>query len=353
MVSTGPWLCHYPINREYLVYSRNLRSDTQPIVQHFGGNMSVIEDLGHSIFQITLIDLSSPYRSTGYLVKGEKTVIVETGASPSNQAFHSAFKELLIEADEIDYIAVTHVHLDHAGGAGLLMSQCPNATLLVHEKGAPHMIDPGKLIAGARQVYGDSFDAMFDPILPVPEERVRIMNNNEPLELGGGRVLRFLDTPGHAFHHLVMVDSQSNGVFSGDAAGMYFKELHDQEEVSFCMPVTAPTQFAPDLMDQTLAGLIEFKPECIYFTHFGMAKHPVRMLEKARELSAFFGDDCVEHFKEHRSQEALFAFIEERILAEIQQLGVKGDFPERKALKQDILLNIQGIIAYVQRLEKS
>lgn len=314
--------------------------------------MPLTESLGHNIYQVPLVDLKTIYRSTGYVIEEEKTILIETGAAPSNDIIHNSLKELNIRPQQVDYIAVTHIHLDHAGGAGLLMEQCPNAKLLVHPRGAKHMADPEKLIAGARQVYGSSFDELFNPILPVPAERIKVMEDGDTLDIGNNRILEFLDTPGHAFHHIVVNDPASNGLFSGDNAGIFFRQLYDEQGIAFSLPVTAPTQFVPEIMEQTMDRLISLNPERVYFTHYGMAKNGVSLLQQGKKLVGFFGNECAKHYQSNRSFEKLFDFIKERLYSELAALGVKGDIPEKDALDGDIKLNIQGVIAYVEKLER-
>jgi len=315
--------------------------------------MSHAKSLGFNIFQIQLIDLKSIYRTTGYLIRGEVNILIETGAAPSNGNINSAFIELGIKPEQIDFIFITHVHLDHAGGAGLLMSQCPNAKLLLHKRAKVHMADPAKLITGARTVYGGKFDSLFAPVLPVPEERIQVMEDGEKLDLGNGRVIEFYDTPGHAFHHLVLHDPVSRGIFSGDSAGIFFQQLFIDHGISFCLPVTAPTQFVPEIMNQTLSRLIDLNPERLYFTHFGMAESAIDLLQQSRERTLFFGEECIEQFQKERSPEKLFSFIQNKLNDDLKKQGISGDYPEKTALDQDIKLNIQGIIAYVERMERT
>ncbi|MCG8338014.1 MAG: MBL fold metallo-hydrolase [Proteobacteria bacterium] len=314
--------------------------------------MLLTESLDHNIYQVPLVDLKTIYRSTGYVIKEEKTILIETGAAPSNDIIHNSLKELDIQPEQVDYIAVTHIHLDHAGGAGLLMEQCPNAKLLVHQRGAKHMADPEKLIAGARQVYGNAFDSLFKPILPIPAERIKVMEDGDTLDLGNNRILHFLDAPGHAFHHLVVNDPTSKGLFSGDNAGIFFRQLYDDQGIAFSLPVTAPTQFVPEIMVKTMDRLISLNPERVYFTHYGMAENGVALLQQAKKLVSFFGDDCAKHYQKERSFEKLFEFIRERLYSELAALGVTGDIPEKGSLDNDIKLNIQGVIAYVEKLER-
>jgi glyoxylase-like metal-dependent hydrolase (beta-lactamase superfamily II) len=315
--------------------------------------MKIVTPLGSGIFQLELVSRETPYRTSGYLICENKVVLIETGSSASNPALLSGLKELDLTPGQVDGIIVTHIHLDHAGGAGLLMSQCPNARLFVHEKGMPHLVDPQKLIDGARLVYGSKFDSLFNPIVPVPAARIQVMPDNSLLDLGNERNLKFLDTPGHSFHHFAIHDSQSNGLFSGDSTGLFFQRLFEASGIGFCLPATAPTQFAPDLMIRTLDRLLALNLDRIYFTHFGMAQSPSDLLNQAKNWTTFFGNDCPKHYQIQRSYEGLVDFIQIKIAGELERLGVPADFPEAVTLYEDIKLNAQGIIAYVKRLEKA
>jgi glyoxylase-like metal-dependent hydrolase (beta-lactamase superfamily II) len=313
--------------------------------------MQKLHDLGFGIHQIQLANHDTPYRATGYLIQEEKTILIETGAAISIPNILNALQQLKINPEQIDAIAVTHIHLDHAGGAGLLMEACPNAELLVHEKGKKHLVDPEKLIAGAKQVYGDMFDSFFDPVLPIPAERIRVMGDNESYDLGNHRQLRFLNTPGHAFHHLAIHDPLSNGLFSGDIAGIYFKRWYDQYGLLFCLPVAAPPQFQPEIMEQTLSRLSDLKLKRIFFTHFGMSEQAGELIQQARRRTAFFGNACVQHFRNNRSASELYVFIKGNLFDELKKQGVPDDDPDLKILEEDIKMNIKGIVTYIEKRE--
>lgn len=208
-----------------------------------------------------LVPLEQVYNATAYLICGKhRNVIIETGASRSNGVIRDAMTGLGLSVDDIHAIVVTHIHLDHSGGAGLLMEQCPNATLYVHEKGAPHLVDPEKLISGSRAVYGDSFDHYFLPVLPVPEHRIHPLVHNDRLDLGGDRVLQMIDSPGHALHHMAVFDPESRGIFTGDAAGIYYHALEQEFGVKVSLPSTTPTQFDPNAMLATLNRMLSLDP---------------------------------------------------------------------------------------------
>ncbi len=314
--------------------------------------MRNIEDLGFGIRQIQLADHKTPYRATGYLIRAEKNILIETGAASAIPSILEALEVIDLDPGKIDAIAVTHIHLDHAGGAGLLMDHCSNAELLVHEKGKKHLVDPGKLIASAKQVYGTMFDTFFNPVLPIPAERIRVMEDREEFEIGINRKLKFIDTPGHAFHHLAIFDTKSRGVFTGDSAGIYYKRLYDTFGIKFLLPVAAPPQFEPEIMDRSLLRLSDLNPQRLYFTHFGMSEHAEELLRQARKRTAYLGKDCVEQFLHHRSTAELFERIRDDLFSGLYRLGVPKNDPNLTILEEDIKMNIKGIVTYVEKKEK-
>src|SRR5690625_2393642 len=173
-------------------------------------------------------DLGVPERTGTYVIAEEELTIVETGPSPSVKYIKQGLQDLGFSLDEVKYIIVTHIHLDHAGGAGLLARECPNAKVVVHPRGERHLIDPTKLAAGARAIYGDSFSELFDPIVPIAADRLIVKNEGDTLKIGSDCTLEFLNTPGHSKHHFSIYDPVSNGIFTGDTAGIRYQQLiHD------------------------------------------------------------------------------------------------------------------------------
>src|SRR5699024_856348 len=169
--------------------------------------------------------------------------------------------------EQVEYLIITHVHLDHAGGTSKLAKACPNATVVAHPRAAPHVIDPSKLVASASAVYGEAeFERLYGRIEPVAEARVKVMEDDETLRFGG-RELRFLHTRGHANHHFCIKDSASGAIFAGDAFGLIYPAL--QAEGTFAFPSTSPTDFEPDLARDSIRRLVEEKPSRLYLTHFG------------------------------------------------------------------------------------
>jgi glyoxylase-like metal-dependent hydrolase (beta-lactamase superfamily II) len=177
---------------------------------------------------------------------------------------------------QVSHVIVTHVHLDHAGGAGRLMQLLPNAMLVVHPRGARHMIDPSQLEAGTRAVYGDAaFEHMHGHLIPVPRERVMTMEDGETLAIGQ-RTLLFRDTPGHARHHFCVWDEQTRGWFTGDTFGVSYREL-DTAAGPFIFPTTTPVQFDPEALIASIGRLQEMAPDYVYLTHFGRVGEIARL----------------------------------------------------------------------------
>ncbi|WP_449539845.1 MBL fold metallo-hydrolase [Ferdinandcohnia sp. Marseille-Q9671] len=226
--------------------------------------------LTERIFLIDAHDLGRLNRTGVYILKEEKITIIETSASPSIPYILEGLKTLKIDPFDVEYIIVTHIHLDHAGGVGLLLQYCPNAKVVVHPKGARHLADPTRLIAGAKAVYGDTFDSLFDPIVPISEDRLIVKEDKSQLEISSNCSLVFYDTPGHANHHFSIYDPVSNGIFTGDTIGVYYYELL-QDQIDLYLPSTSPNQFRPDAMLASANLIKDLNVSAIYFGHFGMS----------------------------------------------------------------------------------
>ncbi len=314
--------------------------------------MSSYNLLKDNIYQLALVPNHLQNRAAGYLIRGPKNILIETGASPSNDVILSSLKALDISPTEIDAIMVTHIHLDHAGGAGLLMQQCSEATLMVHPKGKRHLSDPARLIDGAKQVYQDEFNRLFDPILPIPEERIQTISNGDTLDLGGGRKLHFHEAFGHARHHIIAFDSESQGIFAGDIAGVFHDRIHDRSGHPICFPNTAPTQFDPEEMNASFDLMMSLQPKCIYYTHFGMMDQAVDVLKTTKDWIPFFSETCVSFYRNNPSLDSLTTFIQEKTVTYLENQKIPFDAVDIKNLEFDNRLNAQGIIAYEQRLQK-
>ena len=215
--------------------------------------------------------------TAGYLVTGPAPVLVETGSQSSVPQLLDALDALGVSAAELAGIAVTHIHLDHAGGVGDVARAFPNATVYVHGKGARHLVDPSRLVASAAMVYGELLDSLYGRLEPTPADRVHVLADGEDIAIGGGRVLTTVDSPGHAKHHLALHDSESGIIFAGDALGV---RLPDS---GILRPATPPPDFD---LQQALTSLQKFadrSPTGIALAHYGLIGDPVAILDEAQE----------------------------------------------------------------------
>ncbi|MDQ3205280.1 MAG: MBL fold metallo-hydrolase [Pseudomonadota bacterium] len=202
------------------------------------------------------------------MVEGGRGAYIDCGTNHSVPAMLAALTRQGLAPDAVDWLILTHVHLDHAGGAGALMQQLPNARLGVHPRGAPHMIDPARLIAGATAVYGEAeMQRSYGRIVPVPAKRVQVIEDGGEIDLAGRR-LRCIDTPGHARHHLCVWDECSRSWFTGDTFGLSYREF-DTAAGAFAVPTTSPVQFEPGPLKDSIGRMLSADPEAMYVTHYG------------------------------------------------------------------------------------
>jgi glyoxylase-like metal-dependent hydrolase (beta-lactamase superfamily II) len=285
-----------------------------------------------------------PRMAACYLLETDSAVaLIEVGNNASADRILKVLDSRGRRREEISHVIVTHVHLDHAGGAGELMERLPNARLAVHPRGARHLIDPSRLEASARAVYGDEeFDAMYGTLKPVPEDRVRIMEDGDSLSVGGRR-LHFIDTPGHARHHFCVWDEQTRGWFTGDTFGLSYREL-DTKNGAFIFPTTTPIQFDPPALHASIDRLMEKSPQNMYLTHFGRVQDVERL---ARDMKAGI-DRFVEFAETHADAGDRTNGIESAMRGWLRegarQHGVElGEEQLSYVLEGDIVLNTQGI----------
>jgi glyoxylase-like metal-dependent hydrolase (beta-lactamase superfamily II) len=274
---------------------------------------------------------------------GPELAFIEVGTNSSTPRLMKVLQEQHRKPEEVRYVIVTHVHLDHAGGAGSLMQLLPNATLLVHPYGARHMINPAKLEAGARAVYGDQlFDKTYGTLIPVPEERVQIMEDGDEVVLGD-RQLKFIDTPGHARHHFCIHDSQTNGWFTGDTFGLSYRNF-DTDKGAFLFPTTTPIQFDPEALKESVTRLRASDPEYMYLTHFGRVGDVQKLADDMRNgVDVMVG--IAEQYKNDDSRvQKIEEAINDWLMTGLREHGVKlSDEECLQLLEPDVRLNTQGI----------
>jgi glyoxylase-like metal-dependent hydrolase (beta-lactamase superfamily II) len=282
--------------------------------------------------------------TAAYLIHGSTPTLVETGPTTSVEPVARSLAALGIASDALANIVLTHIHLDHAGGVGGLAARFPAATIHVHELGARHLADPTRLIASATRVYGeDRMARLFGPVEPVPADRIRALVDRDTVDVGG-RVLEVLDTPGHASHHVAVLDEATGVVFTGDALGIHVPDL------PVLRPATPPPDFDLDLAVRSIRTIRDRRPSALLFAHFGPIREAERTCELAeRRLRAWCGvveaaldetddlDQIVERLEAHAAGDVVTGAEAQLDLDRLETLS-------------SIRMNATGIVRYLTRV---
>ena len=314
-----------------------------------------IDDLGSGVFAVDT-GFQRPRFDAAYLVvHGGRAAFIDTGPNPAVPRLLAAIEALGLPRDAVEFVIPTHVHLDHAGGAGLLMSELPGATMVVHPRGARHMIDPTALYQGSLAVYGEAEMARsYGKLVPVDEARVRLSHDGMDLPLGRAgaeRVLHFIDTPGHALHHHCVWDAATRGWFTGDTFGSSYREFDTAGGV-WQFPTTVPTQLDPPALRASVARLLSFEPACMYLTHYSRIADVPRA---AARLLAML-DAMVAIAERHRRAPDRHAVLVRELAAlygaSLADHGVERAHDKLALLAMDIELNAQGLGVWLDREAK-
>lgn len=305
--------------------------------------------VGNGVYRIDTEYLRPGLAASHLVVDDGHAAFVDTGAAPAHPRLMQALTELGLAPDQVDYVFLTHVHLDHAGGAGQLMRALPRARAVLHPRGAPHMVDPAKLIAGTVAVYGEAmYRELYGEIVPVAAERMILANDGDRIALGS-RTFELLDTPGHARHHYCAHDLDHDDIFSGDTFGISYRDF-DTAAGAFIFPTTTPVQFDPAALHSSVDRLMARRPRRMVLTHFG----PVGDLERlSGDLHADI-DEFVAVARRHagvperadRIAEDVFTYLSARL----DSHGFAGDEELRhQLLDPDVRLNTQGLEVWLAR----
>ena len=270
--------------------------------------------------------------TAGYLIEGPQPVLVETGSQSSVAELLAALDALGVAPDELAGIAVTHIHLDHAGGVGDVAKAFPKATVYVHERGARHLVDPSRLVASAATVYGDLLDSLYGRLEPTAAERVHVLADGEEIRIGPSRTLTTVDSPGHAKHHLALHDSESGLLFAGDAVGV---RLHD---AGILRPATPPPDFDLDQALHSLDRFAERRPAGIALAHFGLVPDPGEILAEAHDTLRRWAEVAEAAWREDRD---IAAALDEAFGADLA--GVDPALREKLETLNGIHSNAAGI----------
>jgi glyoxylase-like metal-dependent hydrolase (beta-lactamase superfamily II) len=300
--------------------------------------------------------LYRPRHTACYLIadRGE-LAFVDSGSSNNVPGLLAVLDRLGFQPQQVRYVMPTHVHLDHAGGAGALMAACPNATLVTHERGIPHMVDPTRLQAGASAVYGEqAFQATFGTLMPVPAARAIAARDGQTFQLGTRRIA-FADTPGHANHHGCFFDEPSRLWFTGDTFGLSYREF-DRDGDPLVLATTTPVAFDPDAWLASIDRLLAAAPTGMCLTHFGSVRQPQLLANQLRDSVQAHAQLAVreEAHEEPGRAERLRHGVTELLLSR-----VRAHRPDLSAavvhrlLDMDIELNAQGLAVWLKRRAKA
>ena len=310
---------------------------------------SFVSPLSHGIHLIDTGFHRPAFDASYLIVEDGRAAFVDTGTNHAVPRLLEAVRAVGLTLDDVEYVIATHVHLDHAGGVGSLMRELPRARLVVHPRGAIHLIDPRKLVQGARAVYGDDeFARSYGTIVPVPAARVITTSDGFELTLGR-RPLHFIDTPGHARHHHAIWDEASRGWFTGDTFGLSYREF-DSPRGAWLLPTTTPVQFEPEALENSVKRLMDRRPDWLYLTHYGRVGEVPRLgAEFLEQLAAMvkLGHAVRGQPQRHaalcRGLEALYA---ERVARHGSPLT---PVQAKKLLALDVELNAQGMGVWLDR----
>lgn len=285
------------------------------------------------------------------LIEEGRAAVIDTATQSASPLVLAALAQRGVAPEQVDFIILTHIHLDHAGGAGVLMRKCPNARLTVHPRGVAHMVDPSKLVEGVSDVYGPQrTKEMYGELLPVELGRIVPTPDGTTLQLAG-RTLRFYETPGHARHHVAVQDEKTGWVFAGDTFGLSYREL-DENGRQFLFPTTSPVHFDPAAYHRSIDCVARLASEAVYITHFSRIERPLeraqilhRLVDAHAQLALGLRDSGA------RRPALLQEAVERLFLEEARRFGSR--LSEEKLLEvygMDVELNAQGLDVWLDRL---
>lgn len=308
--------------------------------------MALYTPLAHGIYCVDALYLDAGVASIYLLHDAGEVAIIETGTAHSLDNLVATLGELNIAETQVRYVIPTHVHLDHAGGAGAMMSRFENASLIIHPRGKRHMVDPQKLIEGTIAVYGqEKFERLYGRIEPIPEARIIVADDLARHALGR-RELLFIDTPGHAYHHFCIYDEVSRGIFTGDTFGISYTRM--KQQVAGLLPTCPPSQFDPPAMRESISRLLQYSPERLYLTHYGEFEKPAAQLENFNRwiddyLALCEAAQPADSDAEMQLEQNLMRLVLERLATD----ETRGFM--QQILRNDIRLNAQGLTHWWRR----
>ena len=294
--------------------------------------MTMTREVAKDVFMIDTEMYSIPDFTAVYLLAEEKPALIESGPATSAETVLAGIRQLGFDPKDIEYVIVTHIHLDHAGGAGTLLAEMPKAKVLVHPIGAKHLVDPSRLMASVRQVQGEKGIERDGPVVPIDQERVRSVADGETIELGRDQQLTIRHTPGHARYHICICDSKNRGLFTGDVVGIL------SSDESILIPTTPPPDFDVELCIHTVKELMRLDIEMLLFSHFGVTRKVEWAFQEAiREVELW--DSIVKNSVQEGNLEQAAKLLQEQAAKELAPIR------ENKALYDHQVYNFMPVCA--------
>lgn len=311
-----------------------------------------ITTLDDGVFAVDTEYVRPLHDASHLIVEDGRAAFVDTGTNDSVPLLLDALRQQDLDVGDVDFVILTHIHLDHAGGAGLLMQQLPNARCVVHPNGAPHMVHTERLIKGTEGVYGvERTREMYGELRPIDEQRIIVAEDEQWIALNG-RTMQTLFTEGHARHHYCLNDPTSRGVFTGDSFGVSYREL-DTAAGEFIYPSSTPASFDPPEAHKAIDRIMACEPDQVYLTHYS----------RVRNLDRLAGDmhTCIDAYEqialhcqgENQRSDALRVAMYEYLAARLVDHGFKGDSDAIESILHiDVTLNSAGLEAWLNRMER-
>ncbi|NIM10851.1 MAG: MBL fold metallo-hydrolase [Candidatus Aminicenantes bacterium] len=315
------------------------------------------EPVGNGIYVVETYYLNRTGFACCYVLEdGGEAAVIETNTNYAVPQVLGTLDQLGIPNEQVKYVILTHIHLDHAGGTGELMKNLPAAELVVHPRGRKHMINPEKLIKSVKQVYGSAkYKEMYGDIIPVPKERVKTANDGDTVQVGS-RELRMLDTPGHAKHHNIVFDDKTASVFSGDNFGIAYPRLDFGIGASrLVFPSMAPTQFEPEKALETYGKIVDLQPSRVLLTHYGALEDVAGAHAQLQWWIEFSVEIAEKRYNEGYRKDDLTKILQQDVWAQFENVITKarGSGPTREDkqwLALDTELNGMGLSHYIHKL---
>jgi len=302
-------------------------------------------DLGGEVFEIDTLMGGHAGITAGYLIRSERPCLIETGTALSAPTVVASLSALGIGSEDLATVVVTHIHLDHAGGVGDIAAAFPRAQVVVHERGARHLVDPTKLVASAHRVFGPVMDELFGDLRPTDAERVVALGETGTIDLGGGRRLDAFYAPGHASHHVGLLDPDTGDLYTGDAAGVYVPEADELR------PATPPPDFDLDLALASMDRMRQVRPERLLFAHYG----PVTAVDSALDRSEAVLRQWVDMVRQaralHMDLDHAVAMVRERTPISFPGEGAREEREATWEFLSSTAANVAGISRWLDQTE--